>query len=282
MLRTRLYLGLLPLLLLFFAVGLLAIWLSRDLGRAVDRDLNSHYQALIAGYEMRDAARRLNQAIRDADRGDPLAAREAFNAQRARFERHLMAQSMVAAGTPRAALVEQLDIVFSQLVLAGETLIERGPINSAGYGAAEGDLFRTLKAVEDLNAHDFAQMRATAKRATQLARWTIKLIAGALVVSVLLSFYVAWRLSRSLLGPIQALTATATALGEGRLDMTIPVLSRDDFSISAFAAFRAFRASSADMSSSTPAFTFEVTSSIDIRTFNSRSTHFSSSSRERA
>ena len=64
MLRTRLYLGLLPLLLLFFAVGLLAIWLSRDLGRAGDRELNTHYQAHIAGYQKRDAARRLKQAIR--------------------------------------------------------------------------------------------------------------------------------------------------------------------------------------------------------------------------
>ncbi|HEY0945892.1 MAG TPA: ATP-binding protein [Opitutaceae bacterium] len=231
MLRTRLYLGLLPLLLLFIAVGLLAIWLSRDLGRAVDRDLNAHYEALIAGYEMRDAARRLNQAIRDADRGDPLAAREAFNAQRARFERHLMAQSMVAAGTERAPLVEQLDTVFSQLVLAGETLIERGPINSAGYGAAEGDLFRTLKAIEDLNAHDFGQMQATAARATQLARWTIKLIAGALVMAVMLSFYLSWRLARSLLGPIQTLTSSASALGEGKLDTAVPVLSRDELGL---------------------------------------------------
>jgi signal transduction histidine kinase/HAMP domain-containing protein len=45
---------------------------------------------------------------------------------------------------------------------------------------------------------------------------------------VLLSLFLAWRLSRALLRPIQALTASAAALGEGRLDRDVPVRSRDE------------------------------------------------------
>ncbi len=54
MLRTRLYLGLLPLLLLIVATGGYAIYVCRDLAGSLSRDLLNNYQAVISCQRMRE------------------------------------------------------------------------------------------------------------------------------------------------------------------------------------------------------------------------------------
>src|SRR5688572_15307898 len=54
MLRTRLYLGLLPLLLLIVATGGYAIYVGRDLAGSLSRDLVNNYRAVLACQQMRE------------------------------------------------------------------------------------------------------------------------------------------------------------------------------------------------------------------------------------
>jgi len=63
MLRTRLYLGLLPLLLLIVATGGYAIHVCRDLANSFSRDLINNYRAVIAGQQMREAAQHMYQTL---------------------------------------------------------------------------------------------------------------------------------------------------------------------------------------------------------------------------
>src|SRR5688500_18624133 len=56
MLRTRLYLGLLPLLLLIIATGGYAIHVCRDLAGSLSRDLVNNYRAILAAQQMRTSA----------------------------------------------------------------------------------------------------------------------------------------------------------------------------------------------------------------------------------
>src|SRR5688500_10548671 len=56
MLRTRLYLGLLPLLLLIIATGGYAIHVCRDLAGSLSRDLVNNYRAILAAQQMRSSA----------------------------------------------------------------------------------------------------------------------------------------------------------------------------------------------------------------------------------
>jgi signal transduction histidine kinase len=49
-----------------------------------------------------------------------------------------------------------------------------------------------------------------------------------IAAAVALSLLIAWLVATSILGPIKALTASATALGEGNLDTHVPVFSRDE------------------------------------------------------
>ena len=57
MLRTRLYLGLLPLLLLLVGTGLYAIRVSRELAGSLQRDLVGNYRDIIACQQLRASAR---------------------------------------------------------------------------------------------------------------------------------------------------------------------------------------------------------------------------------
>src|SRR5580658_6108509 len=105
MLRTRLYLGLLPLLLLSLAVGLFAIYTCHELARTIEQELSATPADLSACYEMRDAATRMDSALATTQRGDVLSARVEYARQRARFEKFFHEQELAATGTWRASLI---------------------------------------------------------------------------------------------------------------------------------------------------------------------------------
>ncbi|MEO7599372.1 MAG: ATP-binding protein [Opitutus sp.] len=229
MLRTRLYLGLLPLLLLLVGTGLYAIRVSRELAGSLQRDLAGNYRDIIACQQLRTSARLMTSALSLAQRGDPLAAREGFETNRAAFTRELMAQSATSAGRPRAVLVERLDEAFSDLAGQGAELLAAG-----GRGTLErlqrneAALYRVMAEIENLNRSDFEAAQQTGLRADQMVATTARVLYTAIIVAFVLSLLVAWRLAASLLKPIKALTASAMAVGEGDLDRTVPVVSRDE------------------------------------------------------
>src|SRR5687767_15256341 len=83
MLRTRLYLGLLPLLLLIVATGGYAIHRVRDLAGSLSRDLVSNYRALLALQQMRTAVTLMTSALSPMVLGDE--ERRTFDDYRASF-----------------------------------------------------------------------------------------------------------------------------------------------------------------------------------------------------
>ncbi|MBW8781334.1 MAG: HAMP domain-containing protein [Verrucomicrobia bacterium] len=229
MLRTRLYLGLLPLLLLFIVVCAAATLLYRDLARLIDRNIRTNYRAMISCYEMREAATFMAGALSTAQRGDIITAKQAYAEQRARFQRNFFEQSVASVGTSRTPLLEKVDAAFTQLdELARVPLDRGGDFSIASLHETETSLFRTLKAVETLTQRDFADVQEASERSARLARLSINFLFFAMVGAILLSLYLSYRLARSLLQPLQVLKASAAALGEGQLDRDVPVTSADE------------------------------------------------------
>lgn len=229
MLRTRLYLGLLPLLLLLVGMGGYAIHVTRQLAGSLQRDLVRNYRDIIACQQLRASARLMTSAVSLAERGNPRLAREEFESNRSAFMKELMAQSASSAGTLRGTLVERLDDAFTDLSKRSAELLAAGGKGSLDQlQRNETSLYRVLAEIESLNRSDFAAAQQTAARATQLVGTTQRVLFTAILVAVILSLLVAWRLAASLLGPIKALTASAVAVGEGDLDRTVPALSRDE------------------------------------------------------
>jgi signal transduction histidine kinase len=229
MLRTRLFFGLLPLLLVLVGTGAYAIHVCRQLAGPLQRDLVADYRAALGCQDMRTSATLMSNALAFAEATDPIGAKRTLELRREDFTRALMAQSASSAGTPRAALVGELDGAFQDFssrcdeVLSGGVAISLGEIQ-----ANETALYRVLNAIDKLTASDYAASREAEARAEQLARTAVGVltvfIGSALAVSALAS----WIVAASLLKPIKALTASANALGEGNLDVTVPELSRDE------------------------------------------------------
>jgi signal transduction histidine kinase len=229
MLRTRLYLGLLPLLLLLVGMGAYAIRVSRELAGSLQRDLVGNYRDILACQQLRTSARLMTSALSIAERGDPFEARRNFDENRAAFTRELMAQSATSAGTSRAPLVQQLDDAFDELTRLSEALLGSGGSGSLEMlQRNETALYRVLAAIESLNQRDFAAAQQTALRAERMVETTERVLYTAMLGALVLSLLVAWRLAASLLRPIKALTTSAVAVGEGDLDRVVPVLSRDE------------------------------------------------------
>src|SRR5687767_9549089 len=103
MLRTRLYLGLLPLLLLIVATGGYAIYVCRDLAGSLSRDLLNNYQAVIACQRMRESASLMTSALAPPVLG--AEDRRLFEQYRDEFKRDLVAQSTTSVGSGRASFV---------------------------------------------------------------------------------------------------------------------------------------------------------------------------------
>jgi signal transduction histidine kinase len=229
MLRTRLYLGLLPLLLVAVGTGAYAIVVCRQLAGSFQRDLVASYRNSLAGEHLRAAAAAMSNDAAAADRGSLLAARRAFAADQAAFSRELMGQSLSAAGTARAPLVADVDTAFQALAALDEQVLSGNADRSLeALRQAEDTRYRVVGAIAALEHRDAALAEATAARAGSLADRTVKVLGVAIAAAFLLSLFLGWSLADSLLRPIQALTASAVALGDGDLDRGVPEFSRDE------------------------------------------------------
>lgn len=229
MLRIRLYLGLLPLLLLFIAVAGVTTLLYRSLAQSLENNLTSDYRAMINGYEMREAANFMAGALATAQRGDIAGARKSYAAERARFQRYLMEESLASVGTSRTQLLEKLDTAFLDQDAFARTMLDEGAdATLSTLRDAELLRFKILEALETLTKSDYGDFQESARNAAGLARTSINFLIAAMVGAILLSVYLSYRLANALLQPITALKDSAAALGEGKLDHDVPVTTRDE------------------------------------------------------
>lgn len=229
MLRTRLYLGLLPLLLLFMAVGMASMLICRELAQSVEKRLVGSYRLMVSGYAMRDAAHAMTTAIHDGQNGRIFEAKSAFSKYHGDFQRNLMDQSFASAGTERAAAVARVADAFDRLTGFGTAVFEKaGASSRASYDKTETAFFQTLRALEELTQRDYQGVQDEQRRVSRIVRRSINVLAASLVGGILLSLFLSYRLARSLLHPIRVLTASAASLGEGQLDRDVPVTSRDE------------------------------------------------------
>ncbi len=223
-LRSRLYLGLLPLLVLVAGTGGYAILTCARLAGSYERELLSGYGALLASERMRTEAIRMDGALAAAQSIDQsLLAARTFNDGREAFSRELMAQSAGAAGTARQPFVERLDGAFQRLSARGGRILPSEISGSIGaWQENEAALHAVLAAIDALEDRDYSEARLTQERAARLASTTTGVLLLGIAAAVLVSAWVAWRLAVSLLQPIQALTRSAAALGAGDLEHAVP------------------------------------------------------------
>jgi signal transduction histidine kinase len=178
---------------------------------------------------MRTSATLMANALGFAGAADPIGARQTLEMRREAFTRELMAQSASSAGTPRAALVDELDTAFEDFSSRCDRMLSGGAASSLkDMQANESALYRVLNGIDRLTASDYAASREAEARAEQLARTAVGVLTVFIGSAVAVSALMLWLVASSLLKPIKALTTSANELGEGNLDITVPEFSRDE------------------------------------------------------
>lgn len=229
MLRTRLLLGLLPLLLVTAGIGVWAIAVCSRLARTIQTDIVRGYESYLACEDMRREATEMHNAVAAEDGVDPARARAVLRRARSAFGANLMKLSASAAGTARLKLVTAVDDAFRRLSAQEDQILDEGGAGSLeGLRRNEDALYRLGGAIVDLEHYDYAVAETAEARARSLAARTVRLLIVAMAVAFVLGILLAFRLAASLLRPIRALTASAVALGEGDLSRSVPELSRDE------------------------------------------------------
>jgi len=229
MLRTRLTLGLLPLLLLFLLVCFYAIRTSQLLGDSIEGTLARNFHSIRVVQELHEAVAQINVALGDARRGDPAAALPRFTDGSARFKRGLNDELLAQPSARKAELLNALDAQFRRFASGSDEALRMGALNPlALLKRNEADYFAVNHTLDALRERDHQEIIEAEKRVKTRIDDNLHLLITAMVVVVVVFFYLAWRMTEYFLRPIQALTTSAVALGNGDLEREVSVTSRDE------------------------------------------------------
>src|SRR5271167_1872909 len=88
-LNRRLLLGIAPVLLIFLAVGIYAIFLFLKLGGAIDVILRENYRSVVASQNMKEAAERMDSGLLLALGGEEEKGKDLFQQYAPEFQSNL-------------------------------------------------------------------------------------------------------------------------------------------------------------------------------------------------
>lgn len=229
--RRRIFIGLLPLLVLLVAAGCYAVWLFAHLGGAIDVILRENYASIVAAQNMKESAERMDSALFFTLAGETERARKMYAENLPVFEQNLSVENGNITLPGEWELADKLTKLHQHYVVrAGEFFATPGL--DARRKMYFDEMLPTFTEVKDtadkiLRLNQDNMVRANADARSLSARSTRYLII-AILCGGAVAIYFAARLQRSILRPIQSLTDSAKELGEGNLDQVVPVQSQDE------------------------------------------------------
>ena len=229
--KRRIFFGLAPLFILLVAIGTFAISLFAKLGNSVDVILRENFRSVLAGQQMKETAERMDSALFFSLAGEEERGRKLY-----------------AENLP--AFRESLRTELGNITLPGEQELANKVQRLHGEYAAKADAFwqtkdsemrrkmyfgemlpafteikDTAQAIIRINQDNMVQADRDARHlSAQSTRYMVIAIGAGIAGAI----YFAARLQRSILQPIQALTAVSKELGEGKLDQVVPVATHDE------------------------------------------------------
>jgi signal transduction histidine kinase len=231
-LNRRLLLGISPLLVIFLAVGIYAIFLFTRLGGAIDVSLRENYRSVVASQNMKEASERMDSGLLFALGGEEARGRELFRQYVPVFKKNSddEAKNITLPGEgDLEARIQQLHAHYLDLANKFFALPPADPARRALYlnelFPAFMDVKRTANRILEINQDNMVKANNDARI---LSGYSSKCMVGALAAGFVTATGVIYLLSRSIVQPVQNLTESARQLGEGNLDQHVPVQSGDE------------------------------------------------------
>ena len=248
-LRQRIRLLFLPTALFLAAIGIAGVWMLDNLGRRSEDIIRENYVSIEAMDDLHraltDAERAILFAVQQGEKLHP-DTRASFRAcvDRARTAVGIELGNITVPGEREEA--EKLAAAIAVVARRGEKLLAAPPERRWEMYVLPGDGFQSSVTTAWLHMGEIRAMNERAMRdadaaARFTARRSVYALSGAVALALLLTGFFAWRLQRSILAPIEAVTDAATAIGGGELHQSVPVNTGDEIGRLA-AAFNAMTA----------------------------------------
>jgi signal transduction histidine kinase len=234
MLRARLFLNLIPFVLILLGVGGYAIVLISRLARSVD-------VMVMANYRSAAAVRKISGAVKDMELGLQLAMEGSTNVGLSTFKENArVAETNLAILTinphlfKKAEAIEGLHTNYNAFRVAGISILalaqrpEQQPVLDKIFEDVRGRRLAIEEDSEKIDKANDKSILATTDNIQNDTRHIIHLMIAALAVAFLIYGFAGLQLSKSILRPIQLLTRATREVGEGNLDQIVPVLSHDE------------------------------------------------------
>ena len=231
-LNRRLLLGIAPVLLIFLAVGIYAIFLFSKLGGAIDVILRENYQSVVASQNMKEATDGMNAGLLLMLGGNEKEGRQLFQQNVPIFETNSTIEAHNITLPGEGALEKSVQDLHAKYLAGAAQFFSLSAANPARRKLYFEQLLPTSNAVNDtanriliLNQQNMVDANDAARRQSRDAsRYMIAILAGGFVIATVLAYL----LARSIVQPVQSLTESAQQLGDGNLDQHVPVHSGDE------------------------------------------------------
>jgi two-component system, NtrC family, sensor histidine kinase KinB len=229
MLRTRLYLGLLPILLTLIAVGLYGVVLFSQQAALIDRLVGENYRSTLAAQEMKQALAGMNTGLILASRNNYEMGVNFFEVNRAIFAKNLETQNDSLTALGGESLGRFLRTEFSELIGEGEAFLQRTRTESGGFIEPPHEvIFQLAEKIAELQRLNQEALVAAGFQAREQGIKSIQLLLVAMVAGLALSLIASYRLGRAIIEPIDSLKASTREIAAGNLDLKIQKAPRDE------------------------------------------------------
>ena len=231
MLRTRLFLNLVPFVVILLAVGIYAIALFSRLADSVDLVVVKNYQAVVLAQKMEVSAGKMHTGIMVFVQNRQKEMREMFEENHREFVTSLTTQmtnvlsAIERSSTDKVVQNHELLQLVTPQILESTNLETRTKLYTEQFRPALYQIFENLQTLKEVNHSAILQTKAAAGRSVQEV--TRLMILGMLIAMVLAS-YACYQLGRAILTPIQDLTRASQLLGQADLKNPVPVHSADE------------------------------------------------------
>ena len=229
--KRRILLGLTPLFILLVAIGAYAVSLFAKLGNSVDVILRENFRSVVAGQQMKEAAERMDSALFFSLAGEEERGRKLYEQSLPAFRENLRIELGNITLPGEQELADKVQRLHGQYAARADAFWQTNEIE-ARRKMYFGELLPTFTEIKDtaqeiirINQDNMVQADRDARH---LSAQSTRYMIIAIGVGIAGAIYFAGRLRRSILQPIQALTAVSNELGEGKLDQVVPVGSDDE------------------------------------------------------
>lgn len=230
MLRTRLLLNLLPFVVMLLATGFYASVLFSRLTGSLDATVTQHYRSVVSAQQMLLALAEIDRRAW-ASAGTTNGGDQKLAVHRKQFEASLALQLGSAPVPGEKEINRQLMLNYRAFTNALARLgsLQSPEARNQVYDREFTPHMLQVKAqLERIMSQNQRAILATTQEIRNLTRDMYRLMLLGVIMALAIAAYSSYQLSRSVLGPIQLVTKATRALGEGNLDQTVPVLSRDE------------------------------------------------------